>query len=111
MIAKYLQFILIFTLSLLGASGDYFLKKAGLRKLVDWKFLLIGAVLYALTVPLWFSFYRRYKFSTAGFFYGVALSILLLVLGVVVFKEQVSTSEKIGIVFALISFVLLSKIL
>ncbi|OGC47053.1 MAG: hypothetical protein A3A94_01180 [Candidatus Portnoybacteria bacterium RIFCSPLOWO2_01_FULL_43_11] len=109
MIIKILIFVLIFGLTAINVFGDYLLKLAGQSKRINWRYIVIGAILWALVALGWFVVYRKIKFSSAGFLYGIISSILLMMVGTLIFHEQINAYEKIGIVLAIISFILLAK--
>lgn len=102
--------ISIFLLSTIGVLGDYFLDLAGRSKsgfASQW--FIAGLLIYALSSFGWFVVIKHVKLEDLGVLYATTTSILLVLLGVIVFKEQLQPKEIIGIILGLISMVLLSR--
>jgi small multidrug resistance pump len=96
--------------SLIGVLGDYFLKLASAREQplrTGWFYL--GFALYASTAFGWVFVMKHLKLATIGVLYSVSLVLLLTAVGVVLFRESLSFLEVVGIVFAVISLVLLMR--
>jgi len=66
-------------------------------------------VLYALTAVGWFYVMKHIKLEMLGLFYSLTTIILLIVVGMVLFKEQLSAFELIGIILGVISIVILGR--
>lgn len=108
MISKILLLALLVLLSGFGVLGDYFLKKGG-QNGIEWKYVALAALIFGSTAMGWFLVYRRFELSSAGVIYGVTTALLLVIMGVVFFKENVNGYEKLGIAFALLSLLLLGR--
>jgi len=94
----------------IGVLGDYFLKLASARGSplrTSWFYL--GFVLYASTAFGWVFVMKHLKLATISVLYSVSLVLLLTAIGVVLFQESLNYSEVIGIVFAVVSLVLLMR--
>jgi drug/metabolite transporter (DMT)-like permease len=85
------------------------LKLAGESKRINWQYIAIRALLWAFVALGWFVVYRKIKFSSAGFLYGITSSILLMIVDMLFFHEQINNYEKIGFALAIASFILLAK--
>jgi small multidrug resistance pump len=96
--------------SVLGVVGDYFLKLASGKehslKAVEF---YIGFAIYASTAFGWVFVMRHLKLATVGVVYCVSMVLLLAVIGVVGFKESLSSYEIAGIVMAIASLFLLVR--
>lgn len=108
MVVKILLLSLLVVLSGFGVLGDYFLKKGG-QNGVEWKYIALAALIFGSTAMGWFLVYRKFEMSSAGVIYGVTTALLLVIIGVVFFKEDVNGYEKIGILFAIISLLILGR--
>ena len=96
--------------SVIGVLGDYFLKLASAREQplrTGWFY--IGFALYASTAFGWVFVMKHLKLATISVVYSVSLVLLLTAIGVVLFRESLNYFEVIGIVFAVVSLVLLMR--
>ncbi len=97
-------------LSLITALADAFIKHASLQEAFSgWKWLLLGALIYAATALGWFFVTKKFKLSTAVVLYSVSLIIFLTLISVFYFKEKISPIEIFGIVLAITSLIILSR--
>ncbi len=88
--------------------GDYFVKKASLApKFTHWHILLLGGAFYASSAILWFWMYRYTKVYTVGMLHSFLVIAFTLVLSVIVFKENITWRDGIGLALGVISMVLL----
>ena len=69
----------------------------------------LGFALYASTAFGWVFVMKHLKLATISVLYSVSLVLLLTAIGVVLFQESLNYFEVIGIVFAVISLVLLMR--
>ena len=107
---KAIAVLVTIAFSVIGVVGDYFLKLASAREQplrTGWFYL--GFFLYALTAFGWVFVLSRLKLATIGVLYSVSLVLLLTAVGVVLFREPLNYLEVIGIVFAVVSLVLLMR--
>jgi len=110
MLNQILPFIVGLGLIIITVIGDSLIKNASLLKdFSGWKTLLAGCVLYGLTGLGWFYVMRHMKLSTLGVFYGAGGAILLALIGVFYFKEQINLIESVGIFLGIISLILLFR--
>ena len=96
--------------SMVGVLGDYVLKLASAREQplrTGWFYL--GFALYASTAFGWVFVMRHLKLATIGVLYSVSMVLLLTAVGLVLFGESLNYYELAGIVFALVSLVLLMR--
>ena len=100
---------LVFLLSVVGAFADWALKVASEQgSPFTSRHFFLGMGVYMLTAFVWVPVMQHLKLSVLGAFYSVATTLLLTVLGTVVFGEVLSVREGIGIGCAILSLVLLT---
>ena len=85
------------------------LKRSGELKNTNLSQLAIGLAVYLTTGIIWFFIYKQTKFSSVGSVYGVATALIFAIVGIFYFKETVHLTEALGIVFAILSIVLLGR--
>lgn len=102
-------FHLIF-LSVICSLGDSLFKKSSqlISPYTSWSFFF-GSAIYAACGFSWVVILRSYKLSTAGVLFSVLWSILLTVLGLLFFREQINTKEAIGILLGISAIYLIGK--
>lgn len=97
-------------LSFITVGADYLVKRSSQAPgFSGWRSLLLGATIYALTAVGWFFVMRYVKLSVLGVLYAVTCAVLLVFLGVAQFHERLVWQEVMGVAFALVSLVLLSR--
>lgn len=102
--------LIIILLASIGVLGDYFIKLSGSTpKHINYPHFLIGMFIYALTAFGWFYAMRHMKLSALGVFYSLTTVILLTFVGVIFFKENLNIYEIIGIIFGIVSIIILVK--
>jgi small multidrug resistance pump len=106
---KFLALAMAILLSLITVLADYFIKKASLENGILNKWLISGALIYALTAFGWVFVMKNMKLSTLGALYGISCITILAVISVFVFHEKISTVEIIGILLGIISIIILYK--
>lgn len=107
---SYLTLFLIIATTLLGVAGDAALKISGQGpRTVNVIWLLAGTVLWILTIPCWFFLFKQTKLINIGIVYVLTNLIALTLLGVLYFKEKITTAEVIGLILAFITIVLLKR--
>src|SRR5882724_9487532 len=105
-----LAIITTIAFSMVGVLGDYFLKLASANEnALKTKWFYIGFALYASTAFGWVFVMKYLKLATISVLYSVSLVLLLTAIGVVLFRESLNYFEVIGIVFAVVSLVLLMR--
>jgi len=104
-----MMLLVIVLLSAVGVTADYFFKLAGNKPAVDVKFFIIGTAIYTLTAFGWFYVIRNMKLASLGAIYATTISLMLVIMGIVLFKERLSVGEIIGILLSLVSLWLLTR--
>lgn len=102
---------LALALSGVGVAADAVLKIASSREhplLTGW--FALGVLLTAGFAVGWVFLMQTMKIATAGIVYAVASALLLVLIGVAFFGEQLSASELTGVAMALGAVVLLSRL-
>jgi len=107
---KTMAVLITIAFSVIGVVGDYFLKLASAREQsLRASSFYIGFALYASTAFGWVFVMKHLKLATISVLYSVSLVLLLTGIGVVFFRESLTSFEVIGIVLAVISLVLLMR--
>jgi len=105
-----LSIIVAIILSFIGVVGNYFIKISGQQKSwMDIRLFIVGFLVYASTAFGWFFVMKHIKLSTLGVVYSVSTVLFLTLLSVLVFNEKINIYEIIGVMFAIISIVILGK--
>lgn len=108
--SKLLTVFVIIALAGMGVIGDYFIKISGNgEKYITLRYFFIGLVIYACTAFGWFFAMKSIKLSTLGVIYALSTSLMLLAVGVVIFKEHLGGTEILGFIFAIAAILLLSR--
>lgn len=96
--------------SVVGVTGDYFLKLAsGHDQPLRSRWFYVGFAVYASTAFGWVFVMRHLKLATIGVVYSVSMILLLTVVGVTFFKESLNAYEVAGIALAIASLILLVR--
>ncbi len=102
--------IVVVLLAGFGVVGDFFIKlSGGGSEYVRYKYFFSGVFVYALSSAGWFYVMKNIKLSSLGIIYSITTAILLTLLGVLFFKEQLDRYDIIGIFLGIISIVILTK--
>ena len=105
-----LSVILVEILCVVGVAADYFLKIAGSGPtFIQIRPFVFGFILQASTAIGWFFVLKYMKFVQVGVFYSVSIVLMLALIGVWRFDEELATREILGICFAVASLLLLAK--
>lgn len=99
----------VVALSIIGVTGDYFIKLAGNKPAIQMQWFLLGAAIYSLSSIGWLFAMRHIKLTTLGAIYATTSALALVAVGVLFFKEKLTLTEIIGIVLALVSVWLLTR--
>lgn len=104
-----LALVITILLSILGATGDYFLKLASMkeRPLLAVSFF-IGLLVYGATAVGWTFMMQHLRLGIIGSVYSVSMVLLCVILGMI-FGERLVTREWIGIGLAAVSLLLLTR--
>jgi len=96
--------------SAVGVVGDYFLKLASAEKdSLRSMWFYIGFAIYSSTAFGWVFVMKHLKLGTIGVVYSVSMILLLVGMGVVIFRETLNYYEIAGLVMAIASLVLLVR--
>ncbi len=96
--------------SIVGVTGDYFLKLASnYNNPIRSGWFYIGFALYASTAFGWVFVMKYLKLATISVLYSVSIILLLTAVGFVFFKEALNPYEIAGLVLAIASLVLLAR--
>lgn len=103
-----LMTVLIFSLGcIIHCLGDYFLKRASIN--FTWFDVLMGSLSYVVTIPLWLWTLRQAKLATLVSIGAAAQVLILALIGVVIFKEHMTTREICGLVLAVLAVAMFYK--
>ncbi len=102
---KIIFFALIFLAAVLEAIGDFWLKKWSMGG--ENSLLWLGIILYLIGSAFWIVSLRYEYLSKAVSLFTVLNAIILIVVGVVVFKEDLSFINKIGLTLGVLSVILI----
>lgn len=97
-------------LALVGVIADSFIKIAGKGpKFIDWRWFVLGSVVYISTIFGWFYVLKYLKLTTIGVYYSVSILLSLVIVGTFYFKESLNVYEIIGVITAIASIILLGR--
>ena len=97
-------------LSFIGVVGDYFVKLSSKGpRYIEWRWLCVGAAIYASTALGWFFPLKHSQLAALGVIYGVSTVLFLALMGLIYFKQTLYPSEVIGMIFGIISLILLVR--
>lgn len=106
----FIEFLIVIGLSIVTVFADALIKQASMKNDFSLLYMLIlGAVIYGLTAFGWFFVMKKIKLSTLGVFYGVSCVILVTLVSVFYFKEEINSFEILGIILAIVSLIILSR--
>ena len=98
-------------LAVTGATllGDYAIKISGMRPrgLLSIEFAA-GLILYSLPAIGWFFLMRNHTLAVIGVLYSMTTIVLLVGLGVFVFKEPFGLRDAIGVGLAVLAVVIMN---
>lgn len=100
---------IILVTAILTASADYFIKIASTKNSFLNIWFILGSFFYLLTAFSWYyAVKNNYLFST-GILYDMTVIILLVLIGFFVLNEKINLYSSLGILFAILSIILISK--
>ncbi len=95
----------VFTLcALIHCLGDFFMKRASIA--FTWTDLLLATVFYVITIPGWLWVLKMGKLATLASIGAAMQAVILVMVGVLMFNEHLTTREIIGIFFAIAALVM-----
>jgi drug/metabolite transporter (DMT)-like permease len=93
-----------------GVLGDYFLKLASREEdSLRAPSFYLGFALYASTAFGWVFVMKHLKLATISVLYSVSMVLLLTAIGVVFFRESLSSYEIAGLLMAIAALMLLVR--
>lgn len=102
--------LISFGLSIVTVVGDIFIKEASLQKnFSGWKYLAIGAAIWAATALGWFYLMRREELSILGALYSITIVMSLFLLGAFFYKEHITQLEIVGLALGIASIIILFR--
>lgn len=108
--SKWMAIAVTLAFSVIGVVGDYFLKLASQQThSLKSPWFYIGFALYASTAFGWVFVMKHLKLATISVVYSVSMVLLLTAIGVISFRETLSTYEIAGLAMAIGSLVLLMR--
>lgn len=105
MIAKYIFLFLITLAVALEVAADVLFKKWSLGSKSYW--LIIGLIIYIVGTTFWAYSLKYGHLSKAISIFAVLNLVILVLVGVFIFKEDLSLINKIGIIVGIISVILI----
>lgn len=102
-----LAMITFIVLGLIHCLGDYFLKKASIS--FSWTNVLLAMGLWMLTTPGYLWLMKIAKLATLASIGAAVNIIVMVVMGIVIFHEHVTTREVIGIILAIAAIAMFYK--
>lgn len=99
--------IAFIVMGLIHCVGDYFLKKASIS--FSWGNVLIAMGLWMSTTPGYLWLMKVAKLATLASIGAAVNIIVMVVMGVVIFHEHVTTREVIGIILAIAAIAMFYK--
>jgi hypothetical protein len=98
---------LVFSLGVLAASAPRGIA-GGLRQL-NWASYALGVVVVALEVGFLLAYRAGWRISVAAVYSNVAVGLLLLPIGMLLYREALSATNGVGIVLAVVALILMSR--
>ncbi len=87
--------------------GDYLSKKFALSP--SWRYVVIISIVYAIGTLFWLpAILQKNELSIVGAMWAVMLYVGIVSIGLIIFKETVSSFGILGIILGLISIIFLS---
>jgi len=105
-----LPLILTIALALVCVAADYLLKRASATEhpfTTHW--FAVGCLLYVISAVGWVTVFRHAKLATVGAVFSIVVVILLAVVGVFAFHENLSAKEVLGLACAVAALTLLGR--
>lgn len=92
--------------------GDYYIKRAADDALsLTSNLFLAGSALYLVSAGMWYFAMRHITLAQAGVAYSMLTLVALCVIGAVVFGEELRMREYVGIGFAVLAMLLMTRVL
>lgn len=103
--------LIILGFSALTVLADVLIKKAADQNQILSPYFVGGALIYGLSAIGWFYAFRALNMATVGGVYALATVILIALVGIVMFKEQLQPVEYAVLSVAVLSILALWRML
>lgn len=104
--SKYTYWLWIFIASLAAAAPIYLIKKYWQNP--DFMYIILIILTYVVLTYAYLMIFKNHDISVAYAFLKVLSIILVVIIGIFVFKESVQTKTYVGIIFGIIALILLA---
>jgi small multidrug resistance pump len=107
---QFWPFAVTLAIAAVTVLADGFVKKASLaERPLSEPSLWVGFALYTTTFFPWIYVLRHAKLATIGAWYGVAVVVLLALVGTTLFGERLAARDIVGLVCAVAALLLLGR--
>ncbi|MEM0988043.1 MAG: transporter [Pseudomonadota bacterium] len=106
-----LAIIIVFVFSALTVLADVLIKKASDQNQLWSPYFIAGALIYGTSAFGWFYALRVLNLATLGGIYSLATVVMIALAGVLIFKEKLQVVEIAVLAMALLSIVMLWRLL
>lgn len=97
-------------LAIICVGADYLLKRASeMSSPFRTYYFSLGCILYVVSAPGWVIVFQHSKLSTIGAVFSIVVVLLLAIIGVFAFRENLSATEIVGLIFAVAALALLGR--
>ena len=103
--------LIVFGFSALTVLADVLIKKASDQNQLWSVFFIAGAVIYGLSAFGWFYALRSINLATLGGVYSLSTVVMIALAGVIFFQEKLHPAEIIVLVVAVLSIIMLWRVL
>lgn len=102
--------IWVFLATATALVGDFVIKKASEAngKAVI-PLIIAGVLIYGINAFAFYFSYKHVEFSSTAVYFSIGTLLTSVLLGAFYFKEQITTGEWVGIIFGILSIVILTK--
>lgn len=102
--------LVLVVITLMTAEGDYFIKMATMHpRGMQSAAFVAGSLLYGLPGFGWFLLMRTHSLAMVAVFYAVATLLMLVALGVLVFREPFGWREFLGVALAIAAVLVMTR--
>ena len=92
-------------LTLIETFGQYNLKEYTLKNNIY--FYLFGLLLYIISATIFMNLLSHEKIGVINLIWNIISTLFVFTMGYIIFKESINKYEMVGIIFAVISIILL----
>jgi multidrug transporter EmrE-like cation transporter len=103
---RFVWWATLVTSALSVVAADVFMKKAA----ISWSIRSygLGWLFYVISIPGWYFYLKGTRFATCGVLFSIFTDSLILLLGVIYFRETVSVRQWVGFGLGMVAVLLLS---